>query len=62
MSAGRLFPNMMHQGQKCLAVFLDKRKSQAFHVVEVAVERRRRDAGKLGDFPEAERVETPTRG
>jgi hypothetical protein len=52
---------MMHQGQKFLAVFLDKRKPEAAHVVKVSVEGCRRNTGKFGNFPEAKRIETPAR-
>ena len=40
---------------------LDQRESEAFHVVEMTIERRGRNAGNLGDFAQAERVEAAAR-
>ena len=49
----------MHQAQKRFAVVLDQRQSEAFHVMEVAVERGWRYPAELGHLTQAQRVEAP---
>jgi hypothetical protein len=52
----------VHQDKDRSAVLLDQCKAEILHVVEMPVERRRRNARQLRDFAQAERIETAARG